>query len=100
MDLKFNKNYFEESEMRIDKIDKLIATGEYNLIIEHLFVNKDINKIKQILENELFFENIRKFDIERFEKNKKNITIFDFKEEYKYSSYDGFAKFLMMLKVH
>lgn len=100
LNLKFKDDYFAESEIRIDKIDKLIATGEYNLIIERLFVSNDVNKIKEMLESELFFENIRKFDIERFNENKKNINILDFKEEYKYSSYDGFAKFLMMLKVH
>lgn len=87
---------------RIANIRENIANRESLCeVIERLFKVEDINKIKDILENELFYEYILDEDIDKFYKSvkNKNINQNDFINEYCLSGRGGIFNVLTMLEV-
>lgn len=100
--LKNNENYLEGNRERIAKIGENIKKVEQTSeIIEHLFKVDNINKIKNILEDELFFEYIPKWLIKKFYDNIKQekFTREEFINEYIITGEDGMFGVCTMLDV-
>lgn len=97
-----NTDYLVSSRNRIARISANSSNGEMmNETIEHLFKNDNINKIRIILEEELFFEDIPQWLLKKFYDSIKNgsITREEFKNEYVISGQDGMFGTCVMLDI-
>ena len=89
------KEYLESASQRLDSINELIESGRYKCIVEELYNTKDKDEIKSILEDQLFFQYIDTYNLNRFLEG--DISKDEFIEEYIETAVDGFYSFLTML---
>lgn len=96
-----NIGYFKASELRIENINKNKYSDFVDKTAKQMFVVNDINKLKQILENEFFYEKIQDWIVKRFYKNMQlgELTAEDFINGYNKMGHHGFIGVCKVLRV-
>ena len=96
-----NEGYFKASELRIENINKNKYSSSINETTKQMFAVNDINKLKQLLENEFFYEKIQDWIVERFYKNIQlgKLTAENFINGYNKMGHHGFIGVCKVLGV-
>lgn len=96
-----NQGYFKASELRIENINKNKYSSFINESAKQMFVVDDINKLKQLLEDEFFYEKIQDWIVKRFYKNIQlgKLTVDDFINGYNKMGHHGFIGVCKILGV-
>lgn len=95
---KFEGTLIERNRERMNEIKSLIENGDYIQVIDDLFNAKENNnasEFKNIITNNLFFENASKWAMQRLYNS--NITKYNFISEYAATGKYGYNKTIVML---
>jgi len=96
-----NGGYWKAIDVRDDIINKNKHSEFIDKIAKQMFAVNDINKLKQILEDEIFYEKILTNDIIKFHNSLQlgELTVEEFINEYNIAGDDGFVSVGRMLEV-
>lgn len=93
--------YFKANELRIENINKNKYSSSVDECAKRMFAVNDINKLKQLLEDEFFYEKIQDWIVKRFYKNIQlgKLTEEDFINGYNKMGHHGFIGVCKVLGV-
>lgn len=96
-----NGGYWKAADVRDYNINKNKHSEFLSEITKQMFVIDDINKIKQLLEDEIFYEKILTNDIIKFHNSLQlgELTVKEFIDEYNITGDFGFVSVCQMLEV-
>lgn len=96
-----NGGYFKACDVRDHNINKNKYSKFLNEITKQMFAVDNINKLKQLLEDEVFYEKILKTDLIKFRSSIQlgELTAKEFVDEYNITGDDGFVSVCKMLGV-
>lgn len=96
-----NGGYWKACEVREESINKNKYSKKLVEITKQMFAINSINKLKQLLEDEVFYEKIHNLQAESFYNSIKRckFTEDDFIDEYNLTGEDGFIDVCIMLGV-
>lgn len=93
--------YFKANELRIENINKNKYSSLMGESTKRMFAVNDINKLKQLLEDDFFYEKIQDWIVKRFYKNIQlgKLTVDDFINGYNKMGHHGFIGVCKILGV-
>lgn len=88
-----NGGYFKANERRVEKIKENKYSEMLNEMTKQMFAVNDINKLKQLLEDEVFYEKIQDWMLSRFYNKLQlgELTAEDFINGYNKMGHHGFS---------
>lgn len=88
-----NGGYFTANERRVEKIKENKYSEFLNETTKQMFAVDDINKLKQLLEDEVFYEKIQDWMLSKFYKKLQlgELTVEDFINGYNKMGQHGFV---------
>ena len=96
------KGYLKADEMRMEGVKENRYSETFNEVIKQMFAVDSINKLKQMLEDVCFHQNIPNWVVEKFYDciKQEKLTVEDFINEYNISAeQNGYMGVFMMLGV-
>ncbi|WP_434794658.1 hypothetical protein TPDSL_17720 [Terrisporobacter petrolearius] len=98
---KENGGYWKANDVRVDTINKNKNSKFLNEITKQLFATNDTDLMKQLLEDDLFYEKILIGDVEQFQNaiQHKELKVEDFIKEYNFVGCHGFIGVCKMLSI-
>lgn len=98
---KENGGYWKANEIRVEKIKGNKHSEFLNETAKQLFTTNNTNLMKQILEDNLFYEKILIGDVEEFQNaiQHKELKLEDFIKEYNKMGHHGFIGVCTMLSI-
>ena len=96
-----NGGYSKACDVRDYNINKNKHSEKLDELAKQMFAVNDINKLKLLLEDEIFYEKIFDYDLNKFYDSIRlgKLTIIDFITEYNITGDDGFVSVCKMLEV-
>lgn len=93
------RGYFKANEIRTEKIKENKYSEMLNEKTKQMFAVGSINKLKQLLEDEFFYEKIPNWAVKKFYDNVQQgkLTTEEFIDEYNITGEDGFIDVCIML---
>lgn len=91
--------YFNAREVRYDNINKNKYSEHLNETTKQMFAVNSINKLKQLLEDEIFYEKILDSEVKKFYNSiqQGKFTLEEFIDEYNITGAGGFINVGIML---
>lgn len=96
-----NGGYSNACDVRDYNINKNKHSENLNRTVKQMFAVDDINKLKLLLEDEIFYEKIFDYDLHKFYNSMQlgELTATDFITEYNITGDDGFVSVCKMLGI-